>query len=141
MPVLRLPFRRSQSNPSLGTHSALDLRSIRPSAHPSAVRFLAAAIFSGLALIAGSVAYYTLEVRDRDDPYVDAEEIVMAYMSVAGITPHWVRRVSGPLVSVKIERGRCVLIDVSTQYAGGEGTSDRFWIGSPSGTSRKSVDC
>jgi hypothetical protein len=102
------------------------------------VRLLAAAIFAGLALVAGAVVYETPETRDAN-PYADAEEIVSAYLSVAGYKAQSVRRVSGPFVVVKLEPRRCILLDVSTQY-GGEGV-DSFWGAGPSTSDRKSIDC
>lgn len=104
------------------------------------MRLLAAAVFAGLALVAGAVVYYTLETRDPDR-YADAEQMASAAFNAAGEKPVSVRRVSGPFVVVKLNAEQCVLVDVSTQYSGpNDGDADFFWAVFP-GADGKSVDC
>ena len=91
------------------------------------MRLLSAAVFAGLALIAGAVLYDASESREGDS-YADAEEIVSAAFDVAGIRVESVRRLTGPYVLVKREAGECTLVDVSTQYENeGGGPSSGWW--------------
>lgn len=64
------------------------------------MRLLAGTIFAGLALIAGSVVFYTLE--SPNDQWVGAEEIARAQIEALGRRPDWVRQVSGPVLRVLI---------------------------------------
>jgi len=103
------------------------------------MRLLAGTIFAGLALIAGSVVFYTLE--SPNDQWVGAEEIARAQIEALGRRPDWVRQVSGPFVSVKLGPGECYLVDVSTKYKGDD-SSDSFWVAGFRGEdASRSIDC
>ncbi len=90
-----------------------------------------------MAVIAGAITYNTVESSDAD-PYADAEEIASSFLNAVGEPAQSVRRVSGPFVLVRFERGRCSLIDVSTQYEDEAGAT--FWLAGGS-FDTKSIDC
>jgi hypothetical protein len=103
---------------------------------------IAAAVFSGLALIAGAIAFHAAETRDgAEDPYANAEDIAQAWMNVYGERAT-VSRVAGPFVMVRPQTRPCFLVDVSTQYEGGGGVDDNFWASGPSSDdTNPQIDC
>ena len=103
-----------------------------------AMRLLAAALLTGLALVAGSIAFHAIETRD-ESPYANAEDIARVWFNTICFRVASTRHVSGPFVHLKAGDGHCYLIDVSTQYQGKDGP-DQFWVATTS-TDADQIDC
>lgn len=93
----------------------------------------AAAIFAGLALIAGAVAWHGQDSSGAGAPdYAAYERVVRAYVGGDldnGRRIYAVERMQGSIYRVRFGRPndqRCILIDPAKQYESGSGYE--FWI-------------
>lgn len=85
---------------------------------------LAAALFGGLALIAGAIVYDGRAVAGSDEPdYAAYERVVRAYVARENVER--IERLQGTIFRVHFDQG-CSLIDPSKRYE----TEDdfRFWV-------------
>jgi hypothetical protein len=116
---------------------------VRTSNQACQMRLVGAAIFAGLALVAGAIVYDS-DTRDTPDPYSDAVSITSAWANAVGLRTEFIRQVSGPWVYVKFASAPyladCVLFDISTQYENEEAGPDHFWVAGPA-QGEKSRNC
>ena len=108
----------------------------------SGLRLVAAAVFAGLALIAGALAVTGDRwAWARDEPtYAGYEPVLRTWIELGPLgNVQSVEQVEGPFYRVVYgdETAVCILVDVSTHYVRGgvDESGDRFWWTAGAGAS------